>query len=109
MTSPEPAAGAEQESSSGNLGTSVEEMLAQLHLQGDDTQVSRDSDSIICWVCTLSISSVQELALRTVNNMAKVLQKLLADGSKLQQPETIQLSLEPGIRSRSEQVSSYNP
>ena len=58
---------------------------------------------------TLSISSVQELALRTVNNMAKVLQKLLADGSKLQQPETIQLSLEPGIRSRSEQVSSYNP
>ena len=57
----------------------------------------------------MNIPSVQELALRTVNNMAKVLQKLLADGSKLQQPETIQLSLEPGIRSRSEQVSSYNP
>ena len=41
VTSPEPAAGAEQDSGSGNLGTSVEEMLAQLHLQGDDTQVSR--------------------------------------------------------------------
>ena len=44
MTSSEPAAAAaaEQDSGSGNLGTSVEEMLAQLHLTGDDTQVSRD-------------------------------------------------------------------
>ena len=34
-------AAAEQDSGTGNLGTSVEEMLTQLHLTGDDTQVSR--------------------------------------------------------------------
>ena len=44
------------------------------------------------------------MALKTVNNMAKILQKLLGDGKKLHDPEVIQTSLEPGIRSRSEQV-----
>ena len=44
------------------------------------------------------------MALRTVNNMAKVIQKLLSDGKQLHDPESIQLCLEPGIRSRSEQV-----
>lgn len=47
---------------------------------------------------------VQDMALKTVNNMAKILQKLLGDGKKLHDPEVIQMSLEPGIRSRSEQV-----
>ena len=47
---------------------------------------------------------LQEMALRTVNNMAKVIQKLLSDGKQLHDPESIQLCLEPGIRSRSEQV-----
>ena len=47
---------------------------------------------------------LQEMALRTVNNMAKVIQKLLSDGKHLHDPESIQLCLEPGIRSRSEQV-----
>ena len=44
------------------------------------------------------------MALKTVNNMAKILQKLLGDGKKLHDPEVIHMSLEPGIRSRSEQV-----
>ena len=45
------------------------------------------------------------MALKTVNNMAKILQKMFSDGKKLHDPEVIQMSLEPGIRSRSEQVS----
>ena len=49
---------------------------------------------------------VQEMALRTVNNMAKILQKMFSEGKKLHDPEVIQMSLEPGIRSRSEQVRS---
>ena len=56
VTSPEPAAGAEQDSGSGNLGTSVEEMLAQLHLQGDDTQVSRDTEHTEIGKCVVNIS-----------------------------------------------------
>ena len=51
---------------------------------------------------------LQEMALRTVNNMAKVIQKLLSDGKQLHDPESIQLCLEPGIRSRSEQVGCHS-
>ena len=47
------------------------------------------------------------MALKTVNNMAKILQKMFSDGKKLHDPEVIQMSLEPGIRSRSEQVSGH--
>ena len=47
------------------------------------------------------------MALKTVNNMAKILQKMFSDGKKLHDPEVIQMSLEPGIRSRSEQVSRH--
>ena len=50
-------------------------------------------------------SHCKEMALRTVNNMAKILQKIFSEGKKLHDPEVIQMSLEPGIRSRSEQVS----
>ena len=73
--------------SDGGAGESltVEEMLKSLNLPEDDTQ---------------------ETALRTVNNMAKVVMKMLADGRKLHEPEEIMQSLEPGIRSRSEQVSN---
>lgn len=67
----------------GGESHSVEEMLKSLNLPEDDTQ---------------------ETALRTVNNMARVLIKLLGDGQKLHEPEVIMQSLEPGIRSRSEQV-----
>ena len=55
------------------------------------------------------------MALRTVHNMAKVLQKILSDGKQLHDPEVIQLSLELSIRSRSEQVkfrsktANYSP
>ena len=62
---------------------SVEDMLKSLELEEDDSQ---------------------EPALRTVNNMAAVVVSLLGQGRRLHPPEEIMASLEPGIRSRSEQV-----
>ena len=45
-------------------------------------------------------------ALRRVNNLALVLQRLVGEGGGLHEAELVTLNLEPGIRSRSEQVSS---
>ena len=65
----------------------VEDMLKSLEVEEDDTQ---------------------ETALRTVNNMAAVVLTLLGQGRKLHSPEEIRQNLEPGIRSRSEQVSLWS-
>merc|ERR1719334_2703730 len=45
-------------------------------------------------------------SLHAVNSMAKILQRLLADGRGLHEPEVVMQNLEPGIRSRSEQVDT---
>ena len=66
----------------------VEDMLKSLDLEEDDSQ---------------------ETALRTVNNMAAVVLSLLGQGRRLHCPEEIRQNLEPGIRSRSEQVSQAGP
>jgi len=66
-------------------GGSVEEMLTAFNLPCD---------------------TAQDKSLQNVNNMARVLQKLISDGRNLHEPELVQLSLEPGIRSRSEQVDT---
>ena len=66
----------------------VEDMLKSLDLEEDDSQ---------------------ETALRTVNNMAAVVLSLLGQGRRLHCPEEIRQNLEPGIRSRSEQVSQTVP
>ena len=44
------------------------------------------------------------MALKTVNNMAKIIQKLSNDGKHLSEPEKIQMNLEPGLLSASDQV-----
>ena len=104
-------------------GNSVEEMLKTLDLPEDNTQVKhrifmneqKDFNHINVLAyghnCHFNTgahfcSHCQEMALRTVNNMAKILQKMFSEGKKLHDPEVIQMNLEPGIRSRSEQVSS---
>ena len=53
----------------------------------------------------LPCDTAPDKSLQNVNNMARVLQKLISDGRNLHEPEIVQLSLEPGIRSRSEQVT----
>ena len=45
-----------------------------------------------------------DLAVRRVNSMARILQRLLSDGGGLHEAEQVMLNLEPGIRSRGEQV-----
>jgi len=54
----------------------------------------------------LPCDTAPDKSLQNVNNMARVLQKLISDGRNLHEPEIVQLSLEPGIRSRSEQVDT---
>jgi len=66
-------------------GGAVEEMLTAFNLPSD---------------------LAPDKSLKTVNNMARILQKLVSDGRRLHEPETVQLSLEPGIRSRGEQVDT---
>ena len=53
----------------------------------------------------LAADASPDLALRRVRNMALVLQRLLEGEGGLHEAEPVLLSLEPGIRSRSEQVS----
>ena len=48
-----------------------------------------------------------DLAVRRVNSMARILQRLLSDGGGLHEAEQVMLNLEPGIRSRGEQVIQY--
>jgi len=50
--------------------------------------------------------SSTDQALGTVNNMARVVQKLQMDGLHLHEPEPVHLSLMQGIRSKSEQVDT---
>jgi len=69
--------------SGGQYPQCIEDMLKTLNLPEDDTQ---------------------EVTLKTVNNMAKVIQKLLSCGNKFHHPETIMTSLEQEIRTRSQQV-----
>jgi len=66
-------------------GGGIEEMLTAFNLPSD---------------------TAQDKSLQTVNNMARILQKLVSDGRNLHEPEIVQLNLEPGIRSRSEQVDT---
>jgi len=54
----------------------------------------------------LPCDTAPDKSLQNVNNMARVLQKLVLDGRNLHEPEIVQLNLEPGIRSRSEQVDT---
>ena len=48
-----------------------------------------------------------DLAVRRVNSMARILQRLLSDGVGLHEAEQVMLNLEPGIRSRGEQVIQF--
>ena len=48
-----------------------------------------------------------DLAVRRVNSMARILQRLLSDGGGLHEAEQVMLNLEPGIRSRGEQVIQF--
>jgi len=48
-----------------------------------------------------------DLAVRRVNSMARILQRLLSDGGGLHEAEQVMLNLEPGIRSRGEQVDNH--
>ena len=45
---------------------------------------------------------------RTVNNMARILQKFIGEGRQLHEPETVQASLQQGIRTKNEQVDSVS-
>ena len=54
----------------------------------------------------LAADASADLALRRVHNMALVLQRLLEEEGGLHEAEPVLLSLEPGIRSRSEQVTT---
>ena len=56
----------------------------------------------------LDVDTSTDRAVRTVRNMALVMQKLNTTESGLHEPEPVQQQLEPGIRSRSEQVEEIN-
>jgi len=45
-------------------------------------------------------------AIRQVNNISRILQKLLSDGTRLHEPEPILQTLEQGIRSRGDEVDT---
>jgi len=57
-------------------------------------------------VLGVTSSSIADPALRHVNNMAVVVQKLLLDGGHLHEPEPVLVDLLQGIRTRNEQVDT---
>jgi len=70
--------------------------------------------------CNTSINGVEDMlndlgftsdkapdaAIRQVNNISRILQKLLSDGTRLHEPEPILQTLEQGIRSRGDEVDT---
>ena len=75
--------------------------------QGDNKQEGEEEeggvDSMLR-ALNLQPDTSPDLAVRRVNSMARILQRLLSDGGGLHEAEQVKLNLEPGIRSRGEQV-----
>ena len=75
--------------------------------QGDKQEGEEEEGGVDSMLRALNLQpdTSPDLAVRRVNSMARILQRLLSDGGGLHEAEQVMLNLEPGIRSRGEQVS----
>ena len=72
--------------------------------EGDDEEEEEGGVDSMLRALNLQPDTSPDLAVRRVSSMARILQRLLSDGGGLHEAEQVMLNLEPGIRSRGEQV-----